>query len=96
MAFQATIIPPARGESKPLWEILITPEHWPSQTNSMATLETVSHFANISLCTGYTGAPPEITESEAGIRIRFEGGHQNFTTLERVLEWLSNPIPYNY
>ncbi len=93
MAFQATIIPPTRGESSPLWEIRIPHEHWPSKTNPRATLENVTHFVTINLCMGYTGASPEVSEWENGIRIRFEGG-RNFDELERVLEWLSDPRAY--
>ncbi len=88
------IIPPTKESESKLWELLIAPEHRPSQDNKMATFEKISHFIRISLCMGYTGAFPEITESEAGIRVKFEGGHDNFATLQRVLEWLENPRPY--
>lgn len=94
MSFQATITPPTKESESKIWEIMIAPEHWPSQTNEMATLEAASRFVRISLCMGYTGAFPEVTESGAGIRIRFEGGYRNFGALERVLEWISNPRNY--
>ena len=91
MVFKATIIPP-NGTDNLLWEVQVPA---PDPSNKFGSFETISHFVHISLCDGYTGADPEVMNSENSIRIRFEGG-RNFGHLERVLEWLSNPKPYNY
>ena len=90
MAFQATIIPP-NGSDNLLWEVQVPS---PDPSNKFGSFERVSQFLCMNLCIGNTGAYPEVEDLGGTIRIRLEGG-RNFLALEHVIEWLSNPRPYN-
>jgi hypothetical protein len=96
MAFQATIIPPIRGDHSPCWDILIAPEYWQlSQTNGL-TLHDVSSYVGSRFSWGRNKEYPEVSVTEAGaLRIQFEDNLDNFEALRRALEWLENP-PHDF